>query len=240
MAVRNPGQEQVTSRAFFFRHVTRLAGPQFSDQGSNPGPVQWKCTVWPLDCWEIPRTGLWKSATRMCPKFRQLVSVLQPSLFGWGDPKAWADTRECYLAHPFWDTFLLCAYPQGCEHRQLWKREDRLSKFSRSCSRLKHSHTDRIVVVSVCLSFALKMTQEVISHFPLQQLSPAAVCPPGEPCSVQHGAHERQQWSHGTDEHELHAHGWHAHGSWAGTGFCSFPFFNIFPPVLWREPKPEL
>ena len=71
--------------------------------------------------------GLWKSATRMCWKFRELVSVLQPSLFGWRHPKAWADTRECYLAHPFWDTFLLCSYPQGYEHRQLWKKTGCLS-----------------------------------------------------------------------------------------------------------------
>ena len=31
---------------FFFGHTTRHVGSWFFNQGSNPGPLQWKCRVW--------------------------------------------------------------------------------------------------------------------------------------------------------------------------------------------------
>lgn len=160
--------------------------------------------------------------------------MLQSSLCGLRAQKAWLPVRKCTI-------WLLHFETPSCPtrvHRQLWNREGKAGRGPSSplCSLLKHSDTWQN-----CGGLSVHVQcdrNDPACHFPLglQLVSPAAVRPPGEPCGVQYGAHERQRWSHGTDEHELHAHGRHAHGSWSGMGVgLSLPFVRKYFLLSWES-----
>ena len=107
----------------FFGCFAQLAGPQFPDQGSNPGPRQWKCSPTHWITREFPCSTFYKNFSITCHP----STILQQKPT---NPVAFIST--IYVRHNFWKYFLKCQ----CIHikflRHPWLRP------------IIKAHTDRV------------------------------------------------------------------------------------------------